>query len=344
MYNATLKYFKVLNMLKIKKIPSIIDLKAKLQNKKNIIVDNSLIKNEDKSYTINKHILDYAINDCLNKYKACVTNLKEKNIKSFRMRYIKLTKINKIIKIEKQSFTKDGFCVSVFNKIICDIKDFNYLEHIETVAIVTKRNNEYYLLTKHQVEKQQSNNKQSIGIDLGIRTGATCYTNKGIVEICTDSFKIKNKLKKIDNIKRRKFMKIKENKLINKYYTNLKNMIKDMHWKVSKYLTDNYKNIFIGNFSTKEMGEKNNVQKMTKRIGNSYSFFQFKQKLKYMCNKKDINYKEVDEAYTSQCCGKCSNQKTDLGSNKVYNCNICKLTIDRDTNSGRLILIAGLNK
>jgi putative transposase len=41
----------------------------------------------------------------------------------------------------------------------------------------------------------------------------------------------------------------------------------------------------------------------------------------------------VDERYTSKICSKCGNLKEDLGGNKIYKCNECKMEIDRDVNS-----------
>jgi N-acetylneuraminic acid mutarotase len=39
----------------------------------------------NKTVYINKHILDYAINDAILIYKSCTTNMKNGNIKSFRL-------------------------------------------------------------------------------------------------------------------------------------------------------------------------------------------------------------------------------------------------------------------
>jgi putative transposase len=54
---------------------------------------------------------------------------------------------------------------------------------------------------------------------------------------------------------------------------------------------------------------------------------------------KGIEYKVVNEAYTSKVCTNCGNYKKDLGSAKVYNCKKCKAIIDRDVNGARNILL-----
>ena len=82
---------------------------------------------------------------------------------------------------------------------------------------------------------------------------------------------------------------------------------------------------------------------MVKRVANMLSLFQFRQKLKYKCKHNNVNYKLVDESYTTQCCGKCGNLKKDLKGNKTYKCNLCGFVTKRDINSARLMILAGMN-
>jgi putative transposase len=156
-------------------------------------------------------------------------------------------------------------------------------------------------------------------------------------------FYIWRQLELIDSINNNENLtKNKKIKATNKRYERIKNKIKDMHWKIAEYLTKNYKTILIGNFSTKRMGETDDVSKMTKRIGNLYSFYQFKQILQYKCKKTGTNYKDVNEAYTSKCCSRCGYLKKDLGNDTKYNCNKCRLQIGRDINGAKNILMLNL--
>ena len=138
--------------------------------------------------------------------------------------------------------------------------------------------------------------------------------------------------------------KIIKKKISERLTRKIKYLIDELHWKSIKYLTDNYKNILIGDLSVK--GIVNNrtsvITSMTKRIGLHMSLFKFKERLQYKCNVKNNNYIEVNEKYTSKMCSNCSNYKEDLGANKVYNCNNCKKIIDRDINAARNIYIKTL--
>lgn len=82
---------------------------------------------------------------------------------------------------------------------------------------------------------------------------------------------------------------------------------------------------------------------MTKRIASRMRFYNFLQRLQYKCLSKQLNVKIVNENYTSKMCCSCRNYKKDLGSNKIYNCDKCKLEIDRDINGAINILYRGIN-
>ena len=205
MYNETIGYIKKCVYNK-QNIPFLSEVKKELFNKKKEIQRNSImsvvVDGKLKKVSVNSHLLDYAINDALNAYQSCMTNLQRKNIRYFRLRYLKLTKPNKIIKLEKLAFTKNGFCASSMGKSVkCSIENFNYIANINTVAIITKRKNDYFLLLKYPINNHENNNTESISIDFGIRTLGTGYTNNAIVEIGTNiAPDIKKRLKQIDRI------------------------------------------------------------------------------------------------------------------------------------------------
>jgi len=140
-----------------------------------------------------------------------------------------------------------------------------------------------------------------------------------------------------------KKIKKKNERMINKKIKNLKD---ELHWKTINYLTKKHKIILIGNLSTKRIinngNNKNNLNKMTKRIAVALSFYQFRERLKYKCYIRDTKYKLVDEFLTSKLCTKCGNEKKDLGTEKVYDCASCNIKIDRDVNGARNILLKSL--
>lgn len=363
MYNSTTNYFKKCRFEKTKCTMNITQLKTLLKKEKekiskwselNFIVENTnkTIKKtyklktiKYKTISIDSHLLDGAINDALMRYKSCLTNLKNGNIKFFRLRYLKMTKKNRIFKIEKLGFTKSGLYFNSLGKINSDIDLSKIYEKIVTTSILKYEEGKFKLYIKRKAKDESDNEKyknktDTISFDAGVRTLLTGYATNEIVKIGTKQVLIIERLKVIDKIKSRKdITEKKKEKIIRKKYKKIKDMVTDMHWKTIKFITDNYKTVIIGNWSTKSTGELKSTQKMTKRVAGLYSVYQFKMKLKYKSKYTNTEYKEVEENYTSKCCSNCGNYNKDLGTNKIYNCMKCGIVVDRDVNGAVNILI-----
>ena len=106
------------------------------------------------------------------------------------------------------------------------------------------------------------------------------------------------------------------------------------------FLIKNYDTIILPDFRTQQMMRKKCLSKITKRLMGMFSFYKFKERLKYKCDTYGKKLIIVDESYTSctcTCCGKINR----MGSKEIYECN-CGLTIDRDVMGSRNILIKSL--
>ena len=349
MYNSVIRYIKQ-SCFHGKKIEfSNTKLKNKFHKTKEDIVEYSHINHENgkKVISINKHILDYAINDAIVMYKSCLTNLKMKHIKHFRLRYLKRDKPNRILKLEKEAFTEDGFCTNALGKHTrCEIEDYDYTKKLVTMSTIFYSKNEFYLLKKYKVTDMTEtpkyiNKEDTIAIDLGVYPLGTGYSNDHILEIGTDIGQIiERKLIMIDKVSANEYLTLGEkNRIINKKFDQIKNLVNDMQWKIIDYLTRSYKNIIVGNFSTKRMGETDSVTKMTKRVGNLLSIYKFKERLQYKCKYTNTNYKEIDEWGSSKSCSVCGYWKKDLGKSKVYHCDQCGTIMNRDVNGSKIHLV-----
>jgi IS605 OrfB family transposase len=243
---------------------------------------------------------------------------------------------------------------SIHDKIVATSQNYlSYLDEVKDDRILNRKidvanrrikNNSIY---KNELNYRncKTNNVNDISIDPGLRTFITGMSNNHTVEIGTNfQDQVKKKLVRIDNLtKNKSISKERLDKLVIRTRLNLKNKVNDYHWKIANHLTNNYKHILIGNFSTKEMGE-GDQHKMIKRIGQSMRFYTFKQRLQYKCYLSGTKYKEVDEYCTSKCCSSCGNFKKDLGSNKTYICTKCGLVIDRDMNAAKNIYVKSIIK
>ncbi len=314
------------------------------------ICKSTQLETTTKNTKINQHILDGAIKDVCTSYKSAFTNLRNGNIKHFTIRYIKTSKKQKIIKIEKELFKKKSFCTSILGKVMetNDNSDFTDITS-ESTLLYNSLNNRFTLLIPEEIEYEHLNKEKtnsSIALDMGITTFATGYTQGHILEIGTGlRATISKYLKEIDSINKRTDLDTqKKRKAENKRYQQISNLIDDLHWKSIKYLVENYKTILIGNLSTKGIARNPHLDDMTKRVGLLMKLYVFRERLKYKCYLNDCNYRLVNEKHTTQMCTFCGNIRRDVGRAKVYYCEKCNSTIGRDVNGSRNIYMVDIQQ
>jgi putative transposase len=334
-----------------------------MKNKKDEIIANSGINDPLRNTKIQSHVLDNAIKDVCTAFKSAFTNLRNGNIKYFRIRYIKKTKPRKIIRFEQSAFGENmkTFCPTILGEIIKTNDGGNFSDvHNGGTLMYNCEQDRFTLFVPEKIKKEKSfSKKESIAYDPGVTTNLTGYSNNHIIEIAPKLRKtigtIFGKIDAINNlpIRRKNEKKTQihtitaeqKKKLVTKLNNKIHNMINDLHWKSIKYTTDNYDTILIGNLSTKSIVKKkpvNGLDKMTKRVAMVMRLYVFHMRLKYKCDVKGCKYKKVNEKHTSQMCSYCGNKKMDLGMNRTYHCEECKKTIERDINGARNIFLVGI--
>ncbi len=357
MYNKTIEYIRNKYRKEKKYVHNFYDIRKQLYNIKHNIINKSTNVNNNNSklhklYGITEndkikcHILDASIKMACSNLKTSLTNKKNGLIRSFRLRFLKFGRKNRIMRIEKSFFGKRSFCRSVFGNINsaynCEPFNLDDIVNIYKSDCLLKHDseiNKYFLYVPQKVEQKQNNNKKEfISIDPGIRSIINGISEDEVIIIGENVMeKIKDNFKKIkcnEKIKNKSKQKYKMERCKEK----LQNQIDDMHWKIINFLTGNYKNILLGNMSTKSIickGSKfsGEYKKMIQKL----RLYQFKEKLEYKCLLNKVNYKEIKEHYTSMMCSNCGFIKKDLGSSKIYNCTNCKIIQDRDINGARNI-------
>lgn len=365
MYNATIKLFKKNRFNKEKltlnwktiRTKYMKDIKKDILEASNIQikVDENDNKKNPKYHkaTVNTHILDFAVQDACAKYKSCLTNLRNGNIKHFRLRYLKQSKDTLVMKIEKNfiSANKNTFCSTIF-KDSFKLQDDFQLKNINCDFIIhyNRRTDEFQLLNPIKINQVKEHSiKESAGVDPGIRTFLTVFSNGKCIKIGSNLIpivlKYLKKLDKVNSMECKKKPRIKD-KLRKKYYKKINNFIDDLHWKSINYLTANFGSVLIGNMSTKSIisnESKNQLDDNIKRVAQHMSLHKFRMRLAYKCQQKSIGYSDVDEAFTTMACTRCG-YKNDVGKKKKIHCSFCKLKIDRDFAGGRNILLRGTER
>ena len=249
MYNETLKFFKQRKLNKLKILTNEKKIRTHhLKEVRNKIINNSQLKNCKFKTKINTHVLDQSIKDACAAYKSCLSNIKNRNIKYFRLRYLKFTKPLKVITIEKMLLSKNKktFCSSVFNE------EFKFKSNFKLADIDSDFKIHYNCLTKQFnllvpvkiIPTSKYKNNNTVSLDPGIRTFLTGFSNNKTFTIAKNlKKKLYLYLNKIDDM-------AKKSKDRTKYLQKIRNLVDDLHWKSINYLIKNYDNILIGNLST----------------------------------------------------------------------------------------------
>ena len=120
-------------------------------------------------------------------------------------------------------------------------------------------------------------------------------------------------------------------------YQTISDLVDDMHYKLIRYLTMNYQNIFLPTFESQEIVRKMRG-KRSKRTLLSLKHFKFKERLRNVCLLMEHSaVYDCTEEYTSKTCTCCGKIKNDLGFQRTFQCTYCNMVLDRDLNGARNI-------
>jgi putative transposase len=307
--------------------------------KKHIIEKNLNLKTSK----IPSHTIDNAIKDVFKAFKTAMANLKAKNISYFRLRYQKIQKNKKTLTIEGSAFSKKNntFCPTILGD---KIKSSYPIQGIKKDCKLSYDSGKFYLYVPYEKNVEKIATGFSVGIDPGIRTFMSGYSNGGFFKIGNDPIKelgpILERIDKIDTDKHKFKTNSTYKKVRSKYANKLKNKVADMHWKAARYVCSNHETILIGKLSTKGIvsNDRSTLTKMTKRMTYALSHYTFRQRLLSKAEDMGVKVYEVDESYTSKTCGWCSEINSNLGSSKYFECR-CGYGLDRDYHGARNILI-----
>lgn len=295
-----------------------------------------------------KEIRAGAVNDVCKAYKTGFENLKQGNIRHFRLGFRKKRNPKKTILIQKNlisvkngeisiapKFT-NGQCIFQMGK-----KTFKKHRNIEVnhdVRLV-KEHNKYWLHIPVKVDVKPKQVPESYcGIDPGVKTFMTLFTDSGLIEYKQDHSildKLNNKIDKLKSLRRhgikKKIVKLEQTKT---------NVVDEIHWKTINDILQTNDVIFYGDIKSHSI-VKDNQNHVLNRNMNDLKFYKFKKKLEYKCSVENKLLYIVPENHTTKCCSSCGNIY-EIGLSRVYNCSKCGLVMGRDINSGKNILMKGI--
>ncbi|MFA5067989.1 MAG: RNA-guided endonuclease TnpB family protein [Candidatus Izemoplasmatales bacterium] len=336
------------------KFPTAIDLHKRLV---------SDVKSENKwYYDVSKWSPQESLRDLEKALKNYFRKLKKGEINKLKADYIKKKSKNggiinyvRLNNIGKPKFKKKGQNDNFYlegdikisgNKIkvpkfgwIKMSENLGEIECIKNVKI-SKKCNDWFISFKTEFKNKVKYKKQgSVGVDLGIKKLATL--SNGMVFSGSKPFrKYKRKLK----IEQRKLSKKynketktqsnnykKQQMVVAKLHNKIANIRKDDIHKLTTYLSKNHTEIVIENLNVSGMIKNHKLASAIIDGG----FFEFKRQLEYKCNWYGTKLIIADRFFpSSKKCSCCGNIKKDLKlKDRVYNCEKCGISIDRDINA-----------
>ena len=216
--------------------------------------------------------------------------------------------------------------------------------------IITKDAGDYYCPITYETnselpEKAPLSAEKSVGIDLGMEKFAT-LSNGIAVENPKHINKVEKRIRRLQKQLRRKQKQSKnyeKQKLkIQKKYVKLRNTREDFLDKISSAIAKQYDTIIMEDLNVQGMQQNHHIAKSISDV----SFYAFKQKLKWKAEKYGKNIVEIGRFDpSSKLCSRCGNIKHDLRLwDRIYHCDACGLSIDRDYNASINIRKMGLIK
>ena len=320
-------------------------------------INNVLFKDTDKAWVINtpSAVRDEAMIDVLKAYKSNFSKLENNPEHRFSLKFRSKHAESQSIVIHSRHWKSAG----IFHPKRWTKEPLRAAEPLPDnlmydTRMVRDRLGRFYLcqiLPLQEVKVDQPREK-IIALDPGVRTFMTGYSPEGsvmewgkgdmqrIVRLCRAHDKIQSRLARKEGRHRTRYRM--RRKVMPRIRRKIRNLVDEVHKKLTKWLVSNYETILLPKFETSQM-----VTRAKRRIGSktarqmlTWSHYRFQQRLLNKTREYRGSHVIVcDEAYTSKTCGHCGRLHEKLGGSKTFRCPHCGVTMDRDMNGARNILL-----
>ena len=208
---------------------------------------------------------------------------------------------------------------------------------------ISREYNKYYISFSFYTDIESKETNGSVGIDLGIKDFAICsdgvvFENKKFYEKSLRKLKIYQR--KLNKKKKGSNNRDKQRIKVSKIYKKVKNQRNDYQHKVSREIVNKYNIICLETLKVKNMLKNKRLAKSISDV----SWSSFVSKLEYKVAENQGYLVKIDAYYpSSKTCSNCGCVKESLKlSERVYHCEECGFTINRDLNASINILNVGL--
>ncbi len=222
------------------------------------------------------------------------------------------------------------FCGEVFG--IWDSYDLSKYE-LGTGSFSQDARGRWYFNTTVKVETKPGEGLAAVGIDLGLKTVATCSDGEKL-----DRRRITDEFAE----RMAKAQRANKTHLIKTIHARIKNSRQDALHKFTTTMAENYGAIFVGDVSSRKLVKT----RMAKSVLDT-GWGMLKTQLEYKAIARSVVFEVVNERNTTQTCSCCrsisdSSPKGRVGLGiREWTCHECGAVHDRDVNAARNILALG---
>lgn len=287
---------------------------------------------------ISKCSFQEALRDCDKAFQNFFREIKKKNKKvgfpkfkskkndkqSFRLTgtikvldgYIQLPRLGKIKLFEKYYLPKDSKILS---------------------ATVSKRADRWFVSIQVEEEyKEKSRGNGTVGVDLGIKTLATCSdgtTHENPKALKKNLKKLKRKQRQLSRKKKGSKNREKEKNKLSKLHYRISNIRKDCLHKATSKIIDDNQVVVLEDLKISNMMKNHKLAQAISDVG----MYEFKRQIDYksVWNRRLVIY--ADQYFpSSKQCSCCGHKKDKLGlDERTYSCSNCGMNMDRDLNAAK---------
>lgn len=283
--------------------------------------------------------------------KEAINNLKQQkkqaylNHTKFKMKFKSKKQPQQSCYIPKSAIKNSG----IYPRILKKLKYTEKLPEIIQDSRLVMAYGKFYLTIPTQRSRSISENQGKIvAIDPGIRKFITFVSHNQAGHLAQhDVGRIYRLCHYLDDLVSRRAKatanrKRSLTKAANRIREKIKNLIDELHWKVARFLVNNYDLILLPTFETSKMANKakRKIRSKSVRAMMTFSHYKFKQRLKQKAFEYGKLVVDVGEAYTSKTNNFTGEINENLGGKEyiIYD----KKRIDRDINGALGILLKAL--
>jgi putative transposase len=216
------------------------------------------------------------------------------------------------------------------------VKTYEGLPHITTTKITISRTaNDWFMAFAYEVDCEPSvKSVDVVGVDLGVKTLATLSTG----ETFDNPKNYKKQLRKLQRLSRAHSRKVngsnhkyKSKIKLARHHAKVANIRFDTLHKITNHLCKNHAIIVVEDLNVSGMLKNNKLAQAIADCG----FHEFRRQLEYKCEKFGSQLIVASQWYpSSKTCSCCGYKKDKLSlSERVFNCEQCHASIDRDLNA-----------